>query len=365
MEKNHKEKRNKERKYKEKNIKRNNKVKGRKKKTGLPAAPYACCAVCLLAVIAAALLLPQAVFAVQDNYQVNNTVREKRDSMGLANLNLSYEKNLKNRMTAFAKGLAEGKSFHVTSTDYELGDELGYLQDALVRNERMLYYIIWDFLTLSEEMLYDSDYLSEILDGEAECRRYIIYDEDYSNGIAFSCLYMNLPLSEGRRIQALMDTEDHTIYYLKIFCTWDRFYHYSVKKYGPSAASLYDDKDERFYSKINPQYVDMLFDSMGGTAVLSYTGGKYWAADIPIGEQEFYAYVEEQWASATVVGAAELESFLDSPGYGKALSIQLPYGDYSLNCGHRVYQPKDDTACFVMALGIEELGRLVPELDVE
>lgn len=158
-------------------------------------------------VVAAALFLPQLIFRVEDNILCNDTALGKRESMNVAALSTAYEKSLAARMNHFAQGLAENKKYYATSQELTVNDELkeylysdrGFYQDYI---QVFLYYLvpfeIWE------------DYYSVV-----SWKRYVIYSENFEEGVNFILWYIELQDNDGGKFKLLTDAEDGTIYAIK------------------------------------------------------------------------------------------------------------------------------------------------------
>ncbi len=322
--------------------------KNRKLKKGKE--KYAVCAAGLFLAIMASLFLPQAFFSVQDYYQMKNTSWEKRQSAGTVMLDLSYEKDLCTRMTAFAEGLEQGRNYCVASTEYGLEEidpslfedfNAGFWERGILQ-----LFLVYDIIVENEYYWIVSTQWLEDDSCEISCKRYVIYDEEYTGGIAISCLYIDLALNEDLRLRFLMDTEDGTVYYLKLFRTQE--------------GNLLQEHASLFMREVeenNWVYEEAIYYE---TDLSNYT--EYYEKNgiLPV---EMY---EVQVHDARSFDAAENDY------EGEEWNVKFSYSDYPLTWQLSAQQLEDDdteginkevTQNFVFSLGIKEIGRLIPELE--
>lgn len=182
--------------------------------------------------------MPRIVYGIYDDYQFNLSSKADRNLNDTLQFNTIYEQDRSKRLAAYTGGLKSGKNYITTETDIVDDEELDSTVRSLIRElnkqlfqtyadvEKMdeliesgkdafLFYSISDFIPLSEELLYaDSDYLYSCVN-KNDCRRFMIYDESMSDGIAFSLLYMTIDMGTDFKVELIGDTYDFTIYYVK------------------------------------------------------------------------------------------------------------------------------------------------------
>ena len=253
-----------------------------KRKQHISRVKYAACVTGLLLLIAAAFWMPQAVFAAQSYYQGRHMVME--ETMGereISRLGIGYEYDVRTRMEEFVQGIVAGRQYYAIASDYELDEaEQEEILRILVTDVGVKY---TNEMTLGYVEMGFNDFVFE------ESKMYVITDKKFESGIAFSCLYLELSNSWYKRIQILMDMEDHTIYFMrailpgKQMAKWpelpaylaefdnylslvDVSYHYGQYYYadapadgsvdGGRAAWIEQEQKEGFYRLIGENYYD-------------------------------------------------------------------------------------------------------------
>lgn len=162
----------------------------------------------LLAVVAAALLIPQGIFLVQDEILCRKTELSSQDAGDIEFLGSNYEQSLHQRMWDFAEGLAAGDNFYVTSRNLVHNEELQeylysekglYQEMMLVFSELdLLYTVFWDFE-------------ASVL----QWKQYVIYSDDYAKGVNFILWYIELLSGSDTVMKLLADGETGIIYAVK------------------------------------------------------------------------------------------------------------------------------------------------------
>lgn len=190
--------------------------------------------------ILAAVFLPRIVYGIYDDYQFNLSSKADRNLNDTLQLNTIYEQDCSKRLADYAWGLNSGKNYITTETEIVDDEELDSTIKSLIRElnkqlfqtytdveeveeviasnkavDAFLFYSIGDFIPFSEELFYaDSNYVYSCVD-KNDCRRFMIYDESMSDGIAFSLLYMTIDMGTDFKVELIGDTYDFTIYYVK------------------------------------------------------------------------------------------------------------------------------------------------------
>ena len=158
-------------------------------------------------VVTAALFFPQLIFWVEDNILCGDITLGQRESMNAESLSTTYERSLGKRMGNFARGLAENKKYYVTSQNLTVDDELTeylYSDKGLYQGffQHFFYYMfpaeIW------EEQYYAVSW-----------KQYVIYSDDFEEGVYFILWYIELQDADGGVIKLLTDAEDGTMYGIK------------------------------------------------------------------------------------------------------------------------------------------------------
>ncbi len=169
---------------------------------------YILVAVVLLGLLCGAFLGPELVFKAQDRYLCQDTELSMRENLDISVMTTSYEPSLGRRLTDYAQGLAAGTQYYVTSQEFEVTKDL---YDRLTDNDIGIYQgLLYTFLDLS--------YLPyTITDGFSveQWKQYVIYSEDYAQGVNFILWYLKLYDTEGIGYELLMDAEYGNLYAVK------------------------------------------------------------------------------------------------------------------------------------------------------
>lgn len=165
---------------------------------------YAVCLLILACLIGSAFYAPNLVMQWNDYQLLQDYQFQKRNGIDYEAVNTSYVRDRTERLNTFAREIGEGKQFYIAST----GEAPEYLERILAN--------IWeqDMSTLLMEAgilwlvegIYDSRSITV-------CDHYVIYDSD---GVDFLCWYLELT-TEDEIVRMLIDTEDHTIYYMECY----------------------------------------------------------------------------------------------------------------------------------------------------
>ncbi len=174
--------------------------------------PYAVELCVIAVVVAAAFFLPQIIFGVQDNLLWGDTSLGQRESMNVESLGTTYEVSLGKRMQKFVDGLTENQNFYLTSQELTANDTLrNYLY-----SEKGLY---WDLIIrFVDDSLIPSEIWTESSDwgySVSQWKQYVIYSDNYEEGVNFILWYIEMQDSDGGIFKLLADAEDGTIYGLK------------------------------------------------------------------------------------------------------------------------------------------------------
>lgn len=176
---------------------------------------YSMSSLLLISLVAMALLGPQLLFRVQDAYRMGNIWVEPLEEMDTARLSVSYQKSLYQRLSSFADGTAKGKNYFVAETDYNkmpVAEQDTDVYSILMEiNNTANMYIWMDSLYATGNYFFLEGRIMDIKSIN-EWKRFVIYEEDFDNGVTLMMWYLDLELADGSRIRLLTDTEDYTLY---------------------------------------------------------------------------------------------------------------------------------------------------------
>lgn len=157
----------------------------------------------VLVLLLCAFYLPQLLFLTKDNVLCSDTVLSERESVDVL-IGDSYEPSLYNRMYNFAEGLARGVSYYVSEQDMEVNEELYNRLNGLELEPVAL---LMDF------RLVNSSFMNYFM--VQQWKQYVIYSDDYAQGVNFIIWYLELVGPSGVGLELLMDAETSTIYGIK------------------------------------------------------------------------------------------------------------------------------------------------------
>ena len=171
---------------------------------------YILCGIGMLLLIILAFFLPQGIWSIQDRYQVNNLEVEERSNIDITQMHSEYEKQMYERMNSLT--LQDLGAVTVAAIDYEQ------------TNDTELYSLLENIFTgewigrLSEITLgVYSDVLTAAFFEVEDCKKYIVYGEDYQDGVALMMWYLDIYMEEyDTRVKLLVDSETESIYYIKV-----------------------------------------------------------------------------------------------------------------------------------------------------
>lgn len=139
---------------------------------------------------------PGLLFDMQDHIQVRKTWQGNRNSLDAEMLNASYGDQTE-RLASFAQGLSEGKKYYASGMDVDLSKEEKY---SIIEQALPQYYYANDFTV-------------------TDWKKYIILDStlvDNNTSVVFLTWYIELTGKSEESIKILVDTEDLTVYYIKV-----------------------------------------------------------------------------------------------------------------------------------------------------
>ena len=161
----------------------------------------------LVILIAAAFFAPKLILEFQDNVRCGKVVLSEAEEMDITSFNTGYEKELYKRLFRFAEELEEGQQFYVASQEME---DTAEIEDFL-KSEKGLYrdeiWIWMDYGAITENALFYP---------MRQCRQYVIYGDDFSNGMNFILWYVELGEEDSTELKLLIDAETWEFYGISI-----------------------------------------------------------------------------------------------------------------------------------------------------
>ena len=297
---------------------------------------YVICISGLLILIAAAFLVPQLIFATQDNFRERNISLENRGNMDITKLNLTYEKSLSKRMTSFSQGIAQGKKYYVAATGYEVGEGMANEEDLYDIVQSITYQDIMSLLLDMGYVWYDSKGWDIESDMQA-WKRYVIYDEDFQNGAALMAWYMEWQLERGDILRVLADTETGILYFAQIDCS---------KEMKKNIRIMVSDIT---LSSSNAYSIDCIINRDYETDKVNQQN--------EYGEEQLEGDSVSKVYNAEMSIISEMEQFVEEfEPEEYVLEIPLSYGGNVLNFRLEYLEQENR-----IEMGITEIGELIPE----
>lgn len=171
---------------------------------------YGICIAGMLLLVILAMLLPQIVWEVQDRFRINSVELQQRSSIDVSQVNSDYERQMYSRMSNLTE--LDIETATVAAIDYDKKDDEEmnavlarvFTSEWIERFNETTYCIYQDALIRA---------FIEISD----CKKYIVYGEDYQDGVALMMWFFDINMKEyDTRVRLLVDSETDTIYYIKI-----------------------------------------------------------------------------------------------------------------------------------------------------
>lgn len=279
---------------------------------------YAVAAVGLLLLVVTACFLPQIVFGLQDTYWSENTFLEARNGLDIQKLNISYERALKTRLSGFAE--KDVSSYYVAEMSAAIDDSTYELLDSLLYQDMLLILTESMGIPIGTYEGYGIDVL----------KKYVVYNENYDQGIALIVWYIEYTTENGSKVRLLADAETDTIYYIDSSVAIDNAY------------------SDVMY--LRQEFLDYVNEWM-------YYVGDYYQSDINGEQAEIAAGLYNSENSSVVT------YYNDTLPVKNRVEIPLTYGEFSLD--FLVSFRDNQNGSFEYSLGILQIRDLIPELQTE
>lgn len=302
----------------------------------------------VVALLLCAFFLPQLLFQVRDSVLCSDTVLSERESVDVL-IGDSYEPSLYNRMYNFAEGLARGTSYYVSEQDMEVDEELYYRLNGLSLETVEL---------LMDCRLITPSFVNYFMIQQR--KQYVIYSDDYAQGVNFVIWYVELIGPSGAKLELLMDAETSVIYGIKAernsAMTQDEIDSWQYYSWGGNLARHLDSSGV----SINDlwMYLAMEFEAISISELEpvynAYNNNVKYAIDSDIGLDE------ERLKQLAVLSEGEWQD-------ENNLVFSLPYEEYLLTLKFQITPevPWPTYRYHDMFYGIEAICRMIPEFAEE
>ncbi len=171
---------------------------------------------------------PELLLRLQDESRLTRSVSMTNAGTDYAVWKEDYETDTVKRLQNLADGIAAGKQYYVSEQNYEAStdDEIYSLMDEYILNSE------WNY-TFQDMGVIPEDYFFKNLDTDnISIKRYILYDEKLSDGVAIMAYDICMQMKEGEvtgvNIECVVDSETGTLYAMKVVLedetepvTWD------------------------------------------------------------------------------------------------------------------------------------------------
>ena len=178
--------------------------------------------------VAFAFAWPGLLLRLQDKNRLTRSVSVANAGTDYSVWQDNYETDTVRRLQKLADGIAAGKQYYVSEQDYEAAtdDEIYSLMDEYILNSE------WNY-TFQDMGVIPEDYFFKNLDTDnISIKRYILYDEKLSDGVAIMAYDICMRMKEGEvtgvNIECVVDSETGTLYAMKVVLedetepvTWD------------------------------------------------------------------------------------------------------------------------------------------------
>lgn len=279
----------------------------------------------LILLVLVSLFAPRLLFAIQDSVRFVGIKTGQYESWDITNLVTDYEISLSRRLSNFAKGLKAQKSYYVTTL------ESGSNKDAYDMMEQA-----WNqelLLRLLDAGLFNEKIYSAY--NIEQWKRYVVYDKDYENGVAFLLEYVKISTMEDVTIELLMDTQTGTVYYARAVT-------------GAAEVSAKIQKNPFYYIDSNNIYY-ILADYYEAELDDNLTGELYVTENV----------AEEQVVLAEPGTEVVAYILLDTGG---CIRLNMEYADGYLE--GILQLTRADNNCLIMEIGLSDIGELIPALQI-
>lgn len=158
----------------------------------------------LILLIVMAFLAPKLIFAVQDTRRCGEVKAGAWELMDVTSFDSAYETDLYSRLFRFASELADGKQFYVAA---QSGIDQEAVRQLLLPGEALYFNGLW--LLIDCGLLPVDVQVYDIL----ETKQYVIYGEDFAEGVNFIVWYIELGTDgEEPFVKLLVDARTGEIY---------------------------------------------------------------------------------------------------------------------------------------------------------
>lgn len=166
----------------------------------------------LAILLIAAFAVPKLIFTIQDIVRGETMVLSAREKLDISAFGTSYERTLYKRLVSYADGVGEGRTYYVAAQDMEDTTEL---EAFLVSSQTGMHQVGVQFLA---DMGFVPNFFAgwKNIESEVEVKKwkqYVIYGDDFAEGVNFILRYVELEWGAGvYKMKLLLDGESGAVY---------------------------------------------------------------------------------------------------------------------------------------------------------
>lgn len=169
--------------------------------------------------IVSALWLPQVFFEASDALMYGEISLMEQEKPDVLTFTTGYEESLFRRLAGFAEGLAGQRQYYVDEQPKEVTDEIReflYASNLRFYSDGIYADVIMGMFT-TETLGYTPDTFAKKTGLELyQWNQYVIYSDDYVQGVNFILWCFGLKNSLGDNLTILMDAHDYTVYAVQL-----------------------------------------------------------------------------------------------------------------------------------------------------
>lgn len=154
--------------------------------------------------------VPQLIFNLRDSYLCRDIVYEEQEDTVVTLMSAAYEPSLEQRLKKFVEGQERGRNFYVSAQEMEVTEEL-YQQltgTAGILYQQTIIRAMMEIGVVSQAFLVNDTFTIN------NWKQYVVYSDEYREGVNFIIWYLDLKAKDGKRLELLIDAEDAAIYAL-------------------------------------------------------------------------------------------------------------------------------------------------------
>lgn len=162
----------------------------------------------LAALVCVAFFAPQMLFSLQDKMRSGGYLFFHLEQQDITLLGNSYETSLYYRLERFAQAVESEADIYVTSQEMTTGQEMQVIYEFLMTDKGLYQESL---LMWVDSGLFSREIVSESFE-VTDWRQYVIYSDNFANGVNFILWYVELEYRDGQSCKILFDAETGSVY---------------------------------------------------------------------------------------------------------------------------------------------------------